>query len=97
MEELNQLLVWLMAGGSVVVVSWGAENWGWFHSLEAGKKRLAMWASAAALGSAALAVTLFVPAEVLAAVAPFIKVILANFSMVFLGEVYHKFAKQPKG
>lgn len=95
--ELNELLVWLTAGGSVVVVSWCAENFGWFQSLDSMKKRLAMWFSACILGSAALAVTLYVPADALAAAAPFMKVLIANFGTIFLGELYHKLTKQPKG
>ncbi len=95
--ELNQLLVWLSAGGAVVVISWCAENFGWFQSLQPIQKRLAMWAASCVLGSAALAVTLYVPADVLAAAAPFMGVLIANFGTIFLGELYHKFAKEPKG
>lgn len=91
--ELNQVLVWLAAGGSLVAISWCAENWGWFQKLEGNKKRLAMWASASVLGMAALAITTYVPAETLAAIAPYFKIALANFASIFLLEFFHAKSK----
>jgi hypothetical protein len=96
--SLNEFLVWLSAGGSVVAVSWACEQWGFFQTLNANAKRLAMWASASGLGMGALAIIKFVPAESLASAAPFMEVAIANFTAIFLLEVFHRFNKeQPKG
>lgn len=96
--SLNDLLVWLSAGGSVVAISWACENWGLFQSLDANKKRFAMWSSASVLGMGALAIINFVPAAALAAAAPYMGIAIVNFSAIFLSETFHRFNKQqPKG
>lgn len=87
---LDNFLLWLIAGGSVVAVSWILEQVAWFQSLPSKTKQLVQYGASIAVGLAALAIQLYVPADVLDQLEPFFAVIASTFGMVFLNQIAHK-------
>jgi len=88
---LEQFLVWLIGGGSVIALFWLAEQSTWFQGLSVVMKRLVMFGGSAILGLGALAVVTYVPPEVLEQLSPWFSIIAATFVSVFLNQAAHKF------
>lgn len=94
--SLNEFLVWLSSGGSIVFVSWIAERWAWFQSLGKEAKQWFIYGSSVILSFVAYSVVTFVSPEVLAQLAPFFTILSATFVSVFLGQAFHFMSNKPK-
>ena len=88
--ELNDFLVWLMAGGSVIAWSWVMEQVAWFQNLSSGQRKWTQYGGSTLIGLAALAVTTYVPVATLDAIAPWFAIIAGIFGMVFINQAAHK-------
>lgn len=88
---LEQFMIWLIGGGSVIAFAWIMEQIDWFQSLTPKMKRLVMFGGSAVLGLGALAVITFVPPEVLVQLNPWFMVVTAIFLSVFLNQAAHKY------
>lgn len=90
--ELNEVLYWLLnSGGSITVVSWLLERWAWYQEQDANKKEMVFFVLSALVSLVAMAIINFVPAEVLAQIAPVFQAIYGVFATVYLGKAFHKF------
>jgi hypothetical protein len=93
---LADFLVWLVAGGSIVAISWLFERFGWFQSVSSNARENIMFVFCALLSCGAYAVQTFVPADVLLALAPWFGIIAGTFAMVFVSKSFHKVDKKIK-
>jgi uncharacterized membrane protein len=90
---MSDFLVWLTAGGSVICISWIAEQIPWFATLLANTKRIIQFVLSAVLGCAALAVTNYVPQATLDAIAPYFAIFMAAFGSIFVNQTYHNITR----
>lgn len=90
---LTEFLTWLIAGGSVVAISWIFEEIDWFQSLTPIKRRWLMYSLSTLLALVALWITTSVPAEVLATLEPYFAVIAGVFILVIVNQAAHKLNK----
>ena len=87
--SLNDFLVYLVGGGAIVVVSWLLEQFQWFKNLAAKSKQLVFFSCSLVVALAAYAVQTYVPALVLAQLAPYFTIIAATFVAIYLGSSFH--------
>lgn len=86
---LEDFMVWLTAGGSVIAVSWICERWAWFQAQPSERKKWLQYGLSTLIGIVALLVQTYVPASVITALTPYFAVIVGVFSMVFLNQAAH--------
>lgn len=89
--ELNEFLVWLTAGGSVIAWSWIMEQVPWFQSLSVSAKKWVQLGGSVAIAIGALAVTMYVPKETLELIAPWFKLIAGLFGVIFVNQIAHAY------
>lgn len=88
--SLNDVLVWVVTGGgSIIAASWIAERWSWFQAQSSKAKEGMFFGLSVAFAVGAKAVMLYVPADVLALIAPWAELVLAIFMVQFIGKGYH--------
>jgi hypothetical protein len=93
--DLTSFLTWLVvSGGSISVVSWLFERMNWFQALASDVKDYTIFGASVVVGCGALAVVTYVPAEVLAAIAPYFLVVSGTFATVFMGKAFHAVDKK---
>lgn len=90
---LDEFLIWLGAGGSIIAVSWMFEKFGWFQSLSSMAKRWIMFGMCVLIAGGAFAIQTFVPVEILALIAPWFKIVAGIFGALFISESFHKVNK----
>lgn len=90
---LNDFLVYLGGVGAVAAISWLFEYFGWFQNTEPKKKQLIFFGSCVVVALGAYCIKTYVPAEVLAQIAPFFQIVAVIFSYLFLGEFFHEKTK----
>ena len=93
---VKDFLVWLAGGGCIFAASWILERFPKYVALSSQVKEWIFFGVAAVLGATAYAVSVYVPIEVLVALAPFFGIIAAVFSYVFLGKTFHNTDKAAK-
>jgi len=86
---MSEFLLWLVGGGCVIATSWVLEQVEWFQNLEASQKRYLQFGVSALVGLAALAVSQYVPKEVLDALEPYFAVLSTVFYAIFLNQTAH--------
>jgi hypothetical protein len=92
---IEEFLSWLLAsGGSVMVVSWIVERIPKFQELASDVKEYLFFGLAALISCGAYAVTTYVSATVLAALAPWFMIVSGVFITVIVGKMFHKMDKQ---
>lgn len=91
---LDEFLVWLGAGGSIIAVSWLFEKLNWFTNLSSMAKRWIMFGMCVVIAGGAFAIQQFVPIEVLAQLAPWFKIISGVFGTLFVSETFHRVNKE---
>lgn len=92
--DLTSFLTWLVAsGGSISVVSWLFERMSWFQALTSEAKDYTIFGAAAAVSCGAMAIVAYVPAETLAAIAPYFLAVSSIFATVFIGKAFHRVDK----
>ena len=95
--EINEFLKWLLgSGGVVIAVSWICERWAWFKALASNKKEWIFFGITAAIWAATYAVVTYVPATVLAAIAPWFMGVSGLFVTVIVGKLFHQADKAGK-
>jgi hypothetical protein len=87
--NITEFLLWLVAGGSVIAVSWVMEQILWFQTLAPSQRKWIQYVASAVLGLIALAVQLYVAPEVLEKVSPFFAVLASTFGLIFLNQIAH--------
>ena len=87
---ITEVLVYLIGGGSVVWMSWIAEQSAWFQALGSEAKKWLMFGGSALIGGLALAVNTYVPAEVLTQLQPWFAIVAYAFGYVFLNQLGHR-------
>ena len=92
--NFTDFLVWLTSGGSIIAISWIFEQWAFFQAQTANAKRWMLYGASAALSLAAYSVTTYVPAAIVAQIAPIFAILSATFATIFLGQLYHTLAKK---
>ena len=88
-----EFLVWLTSGGSIVAVSWLADKSAWFQSLSKEAKEYVIYGASVVLSLGAYAVNTYVPAEVMAQLAPIFAILATSFGSIFLGRIFHSLKK----
>ena len=95
--DLLETLTWLSGLGSAVagaaLISLLAEYWLWFQKLPADAKLLFQVAASAAIALAAFLVVTFVPAEVLAQIAPYWRILFGAVVAALGNQLWHKATK----
>lgn len=93
---LNEFLVWLSSGGSIVFVSWIAERWAWFQAQTKEAKQWLIYGSSVGLSFIAYTVSTYASPELLSQLAPFFTIMSVSFVSIFLGQAFHYFNKDKK-
>jgi len=87
--NVYDFLIWLVAGGSAVAVSWVAERIPKFQELDSAQKRWIQYGASVLIACAALAIQYYVPKEYLEAVAPYFAVAAGLFGTFFINQASH--------
>lgn len=90
-DTLPQFLVWLAAGGAVILLSWFTERWSWFQVKLTPDQRF--WfhlIGSSVIALIAVAIQQFVPAEVLAQLQPYFTAIIAVVTLFMTNQIAHK-------
>jgi hypothetical protein len=90
---IEQVLVWIAGGGCIVAASWLLERFPKYTALASNIKELIFFGVAIVLGGGAYAIGIYVPAEVLAQIAPYFAIVSMVFSYIFLGKGFHSVDK----
>ena len=94
-ESLPEFMIWLGTGaGAAVAFSFLAELFPAWHKLEADAKKVV-----SSIGSVLIALLAFfglqyIPADVIAAIDPYFKVIVGVLGVHFSGQLYHQITKK---
>jgi hypothetical protein len=91
---LTDFLVWLVAGGSLIAVSWLFERFAWFQNVSSAARENIMFVVCAALSCGAYAVQTYVPVATLDLLAPWFGIIAAVFGMIFISKGFHALDKK---
>lgn len=93
LTNLTEVLKWMAAGGGSIVIaalaSYAAEHIAAFQALSAMGKRVAAIVGGGLIGVAAWAVVTYVPADVLAAIAPAYTAFMLSAVGALAGQVAH--------
>ena len=87
--NIYDFLIWLVAGGSAVAVSWIAERVPQFQALEPGQKKWIQYGASVVIACAALAIQYYVPKEALEAAAPYFAIAAGLFGTFFVNQASH--------
>ena len=90
---ITDFLVWLAGGGCVIAASWILGKFVWYNKLVDNIKQLIFFLVAVIFGGGAYAVTQYVSAATLAAIAPYFLIVVSVFSYVFLNKLYTRLTK----
>jgi len=90
---LNEFLVWLTSGGSIIFVSWIAERWAWFQSKSADVKQWIIYGASVVLSIGAYYAAQL-PASTLVQLAPIFLILSGTFISIFVGKMFHSVDKQ---
>ena len=93
--NLNDFLIWLGTGGSIMAVSFILERIDAFQKLESKAKEIVMFIASGLLATGATAFLQFVPAETVSLIAPYFSSLAAVFGILFLAKTFHKVDKKP--
>jgi len=89
--DLYNFIVWFgSVAGAGVVTSFIFERWAYFQSLASESKKWVSFGGMALLGLSSHLVLTYVPADVLASMAPYFSILAASFVSVFSGNMFHK-------
>ena len=94
--SLQEFLIYLTTGGSIIVVSWLAEKSAKFKELSKEVKEYIIYGASLLLSLGAYSVNTYVDPSVLEKLAPIFSIAATLFESVFLGQLYHFFAKSKK-
>lgn len=89
-EFLNFLLV---GGGGIVAVSWIWEKFNLFSNMSPEDKKMVLFGFSAAISLIAYAANQFIPAETIALIDPYFKIVAGLFYMIFIGNTFHNVNK----
>jgi hypothetical protein len=87
--NVYDFLIWLVAGGSAVAVSWVAERVTKFQTLDPNQKKWIQYGASVLIACAALAVQYYVPKEALEAIAPYFAIAAGLFGTFFVNQASH--------
>ena len=88
-QDLGGFLIWLTGGGGALLVSFLAERWDWLQAQTAKVKQFLMIVIPSLLGIGALAVTTFVPPEMIAQASPYFMVIVTVITYILGTKAFH--------
>jgi hypothetical protein len=95
--NIQDFLIWLLnSGGSIIIVSWLLEQWGWYQLQTPALKRNLFFGFSVLVATSAYGILTFVPADTLQMIAPFFQIFYVTFSTIFLGTKFHKETKVNK-
>ena len=95
--DINAFLLWVLnAGGAAAIVSFILERIPSYTDLTAEAKRWIFFGASFVVSIAAYAVLTYVPADVIAQIAPFFALLYATFIANFSGTVFHSVDKNGK-
>jgi hypothetical protein len=86
--NINDFLVWLTGGGFMVAAAWILGQIPGYVALAASVKQWIFFAAAVLLGGGAYAVTQYVSAATLAAIAPYFAIAAIAFIAIFINKAY---------
>lgn len=96
--SLQEFLVYLTAGGSIVAISWLAERWVWFQAQGKEVKQYIIFGASAALSIAAHLAATNIDPFMLEKLAPFFTILSTTFGSIFLGQAFFRaMKKEAKG
>ena len=88
---IDAFLSWfLTSGGSIITASWILERVAWFKLQSPDVKEYLFFGLSAVLSVLAYVVVTFVPAEILAQIAPYFVIISGTFVTVIVGKRFHE-------
>jgi len=93
-QDLGGFLIWLTGGGGAILVSFLFERWDWFQAQTAKVKQFLMIVIPSLLGVGALAITTFVPPEIIAQISPYFMVLVTVITYVLGTKAFHIFDKK---
>ena len=85
---VTDFLVWLVGGGCIIAASWVLGLFPGYVALVEKVKNFVLFGVSAVIGSGALAITQFVPADTLAKIAPYFLIVALAFTAVFINKAY---------
>lgn len=89
--DIMTFFKWLASsGGSIIAVSWLLERAAWFQAFSSNKKDNVIFGASVAVACVALAVITYVPAAILAVIAPYFLIISGTFVTVFIAKTFHR-------
>jgi hypothetical protein len=91
--NLNDFLVLLGGVGAVAAISWIFEYFQLFQNTDPKAKQLIFFVACIIVGVGAQLIVQFVPAAMLATIAPYFATIATIFSYLFLGTKFHQATK----
>jgi hypothetical protein len=93
--EFKEFFVWLASGlGSSFVVSYLAERWVWFQSLEFDQKKMWSTVGASVLSILAYLVYTYVPAEFWVMLSPYWQIVVGVITVNYGVKVFHEYDRQ---
>ena len=87
--SLSEFLVYLSGVGVITVISFLFEDWAWFQSLVGKTKQIVFFVACVVVAIGAQLTVVYVPADILASIAPYFATVAAIFTYVFLGSEIH--------
>lgn len=88
--SLNEFISWIAnSGGGVMIVSWLLERMPWYQSKDAQTKEIIFFGATILVTILAYTVLTYVPAPILAAIAPYFAMVYTVFTSAFLGKAFH--------
>jgi hypothetical protein len=93
--EFKEFFVWLASGlGSSFVVSYFAERWMWFQSLESEQRKIWSTFGASVLAILSYLVYTFVPAEFWVMLSPYWQIVVGVITVNYGTRIFHEYDRQ---
>jgi hypothetical protein len=87
---ISDFLVWLTGGGALVAASWVLGLFAGYTTLSDKVKQIIFFGLTVVFGGAAFAITQYVPASSLDAIAPYFGIVAFAFISIFVNKSYGK-------
>jgi hypothetical protein len=89
-----QILLWVATGGGAALLfSWGTDRWDYYKTLPVTSKQLFYYAGVALLSCLAYAGVQYIPAEVVALIDPYVKIVVVALGLGVGGTFWHSVRK----
>ena len=89
-----QVLLWIATGGGAALIfSWVAERWAFYQALSPAWKQILYYLGVALLACLAYAGVQYIPADVIALIDPYVKIVFVALGLGLGGTLWHSARK----